>query len=184
MNRKIIVYGKLGTGIPNIRDSSKFEPPKVAVINVKDDKVNVYGKLNNEVRDIRYFGKPESPDDTAIVHIDQNREISVDVKKLPHKLYLVDEENPENSKEFDGSKDVEISTGNSKKELEFNNSCAFPNTGDGHTLYIAIDENKIYRWTGNSYTAIKGAEPDVINCGDAWGINKDEGELINGRIKN
>jgi len=41
--------------------------------------------------------------------------------------------------------------------LEFINLAAFPSTGTGGNLYVAIDTNIVYRWTGTAYVATNGA---------------------------
>jgi len=41
--------------------------------------------------------------------------------------------------------------------LEFTNLAGFPASGEGGILYVAIDSNIVYRWTGSSYVATNGA---------------------------
>lgn len=41
--------------------------------------------------------------------------------------------------------------------LEFINLAAFPTNGTSGILYVAIDENKTYRWSGTGYVATNGA---------------------------
>lgn len=41
--------------------------------------------------------------------------------------------------------------------LEFANLAAFPATGSSGLLYIAIDTNIVYRWSGTGYVATNGA---------------------------
>jgi hypothetical protein len=38
--------------------------------------------------------------------------------------------------------------------LEFANSAAFPATGESGKLYVALDTNKTYRWSGSTYVAL------------------------------
>ena len=49
-----------------------------------------------------------------------------------------------------------------KKELVFNNHFEFPSIGNSETLYIAVDENKIYYWKDSHYVVISGVELDEI----------------------
>jgi hypothetical protein len=41
--------------------------------------------------------------------------------------------------------------------LEFANLAGFPASGSGGILYVAIDTNIVYRWTGTAYVATNGA---------------------------
>lgn len=54
--------------------------------------------------------------------------------------------------------------------LEFNNLAAFPNPGEQGKLYVTLDTNKIYRWSGSAYIDITPGEADtlqtVINRGN------------------
>lgn len=38
--------------------------------------------------------------------------------------------------------------------LEYNNQAAFPTTGESGKIYVALDTNKTYRWSGTTYTEI------------------------------
>lgn len=57
------------------------------------------------------------------------------------------------------------------EQVKFYTKFEFPNTGDSSMLYVAINENKIYRWdtetltykvVGSDYNEIK-----IIDCGGA-----------------
>ena len=54
---------------------------------------------------------------------------------------------------------------------EFNNRLEFPNTGVENVLYVALDENKIYRFdTKNSTYKVLGSDwndIEIIDCGGA-----------------
>lgn len=41
--------------------------------------------------------------------------------------------------------------------LEFANLAAFPATGESGVLYVALDTNKVYRWSGTVYVEISGS---------------------------
>ena len=41
--------------------------------------------------------------------------------------------------------------------LEFANQAAFPATGESGKLYLALDTNKIFRWTGTVYLEINSS---------------------------
>ena len=50
--------------------------------------------------------------------------------------------------------------------LEFANLAAFPVTGESGIIYIAINDNTIYRWTGSAYVLIgDGTSVDVATVG-------------------
>lgn len=50
--------------------------------------------------------------------------------------------------------------------LEFANLAAFPVTGESGIIYIAINDNTIYRWTGSVYVLIgDGTSVDVVVAG-------------------
>jgi len=50
--------------------------------------------------------------------------------------------------------------------LEFANLAAFPVTGESGKIYIAINDNTIYRWTGSIYVLIgDGTSVDVVGVG-------------------
>ena len=40
--------------------------------------------------------------------------------------------------------------------LEYSSTSTFPSTGETGKIYVAIDTNKTYRWSGTEYTQIKG----------------------------
>lgn len=50
------------------------------------------------------------------------------------------------------------------RELEFDTRLDFPNIGDGKTLYIAIDENRLYRWSSEelAYIPLSGDSQNVL----------------------
>lgn len=41
--------------------------------------------------------------------------------------------------------------------LEYANQAAFPATGTTGVLYVALDNNKVFRWSGSAYTEISGS---------------------------
>ena len=41
--------------------------------------------------------------------------------------------------------------------LEFANLAAFPGTGETGKMYVALDTNKVYRWSGSAYVEISGS---------------------------
>lgn len=57
------------------------------------------------------------------------------------------------------------------EQILFSTKLEFPNTGDSSLLYVATDENKIYRWDNNSMVyKVVGSdynEIKTINCGGA-----------------
>lgn len=46
--------------------------------------------------------------------------------------------------------------------LEFTNLAAFPATGEQGKLYVALDTNKIYRWSGSAYIDMTPGEADTL----------------------
>lgn len=56
-------------------------------------------------------------------------------------------------------------------KLHFNTRFEFPNIGDSSLLYIATDENKVYRWdAANMIYRVVGSDYndiDTIDCGGA-----------------
>jgi hypothetical protein len=55
----------------------------------------------------------------------------------------------------DGSQGTKA-TSEFKDVLEFANLVAFPATGESGKIYVALDTNKTYRWSGSAYTQIGG----------------------------
>lgn len=47
--------------------------------------------------------------------------------------------------------------------LEFANLAAFPATGESGKIYVAIDTNKQYRWSGSTYIQITSGAVDSVN---------------------
>ena len=48
---------------------------------------------------------------------------------------------------------VEIDGGSGSSILEYANLASFPTTGETGKLYIALDTNLVYRWTGSTYAS-------------------------------
>lgn len=46
--------------------------------------------------------------------------------------------------------------------LEFTNQAAFPATGDSGKIYVALDTNKTYRWSGSAYVYITSGAVDSV----------------------
>jgi len=51
---------------------------------------------------------------------------------------------------------------NQKEVLEFANLASFPVTGESSKIYLALDTNKTYRWSGSAYVQI-GGETETFN---------------------
>ncbi|WP_426275366.1 hypothetical protein ACN9MN_12560 [Chryseobacterium sp. S-02] len=47
--------------------------------------------------------------------------------------------------------------------LEFANLASFPTTGESGKIYVAIDTNKTYRWSGSAYIYITSGAVDSVN---------------------
>jgi hypothetical protein len=47
--------------------------------------------------------------------------------------------------------------------LEFANLAAFPVTGESEKIYVALDTNKTYRWSGSTYIEISPSEVNSVN---------------------
>ena len=57
--------------------------------------------------------------------------------------------------------------------LEYANLAAFPATGETGVIYVALDTNKIYRWSGSAYVEISpGAIPPVTS------VNTKTGDVV------
>lgn len=46
---------------------------------------------------------------------------------------------------------------------EYANIAAFPGTGDAGIIYVALDTNKTYRWSGSAYVEISPSEVNSVN---------------------
>jgi hypothetical protein len=46
--------------------------------------------------------------------------------------------------------------------LEFANLAAFPGTGTAGVIYVALDTNKTYRWSGSAYVAIASGDVNTV----------------------
>lgn len=55
--------------------------------------------------------------------------------------------------------------------LEFANQAAFPGTGETDKIYVALDVNKIYRWSGSAYVEIS-ASPGTTDSLTEGSTNK------------
>ena len=61
-----------------------------------------------------------------------------------------------------------------EEDLKFSTRLEFPNVGDSSKLYIAINENKIYRWDNGSATYYcVGSDYNDIKTIDCGGANDD-----------
>jgi hypothetical protein len=52
--------------------------------------------------------------------------------------------------------------------LEYANFAAFPTIGEAHKIYVALDTNKIYRWSGSAYIQIN-ADQTITLTSDVTG---------------
>jgi len=63
--------------------------------------------------------------------------------------------------------------------LEFANLAAFPVTGESGIIYIAINDNTIYRWTGSAYVLIgDGTSVDVVGVGASSFVRYDVAQTL------
>jgi hypothetical protein len=63
--------------------------------------------------------------------------------------------------------------------LEFANLAAFPVTGESGKIYIAINDNTIYRWTGSIYVLIgDGTSVDVVGVGASSFVRYDVAQTL------
>ena len=62
----------------------------------------------------------------------------------------------------DGSQDTKA-TSDFKDVLEFANLASFPVTGETGKIYVALDTNKTYRWSGSAYVQIGGTTKKTEN---------------------
>ena len=63
--------------------------------------------------------------------------------------------------------------------LEFADLASFPSVGDTGVIYIAIDTNTDYRWSGSVYVAI-GQTPNVIGIGATAFVRFDASQSLSG----
>lgn len=47
--------------------------------------------------------------------------------------------------------------------LEYSSQAAFPTTGEAGKMYVALDTNKVYRWSGTTYIYITSGAVDSVN---------------------
>ena len=47
--------------------------------------------------------------------------------------------------------------------VEFNNLSSFPGTGETGKIYVALDTNKVYRWSGSTYVYITSGAVDSVS---------------------
>ena len=62
----------------------------------------------------------------------------------------------------DGSQGTKA-TSEFKDVLEFADFASFPTTGETEKIYLALDTNKTYRWTGSAYVQIGGSSEEIWN---------------------
>lgn len=60
--------------------------------------------------------------------------------------------------------------------LEFANLGAFPATGEAGKIYVALDTNKCYRWSGSTYIQITSGAVDSVN-GQTGVVSLDAGDI-------
>ena len=63
----------------------------------------------------------------------------------------------------DGTDFKEVSVSEFKDVLEFADLASFPTTGETGIIYIALDKNKTYRWSGSAYVQIGGSSEEIWN---------------------
>ena len=70
--------------------------------------------------------------------------------------------------------------------LEYANLAAFPATGETGKIYVALDTNKIYRWSGSAYVEISpGAIPPVTSVNTKTGdVVLDKADIGLGNVDN
>lgn len=51
--------------------------------------------------------------------------------------------------------------------IEAANQAALPQTGETEKIYITLDNNKVYRWSGSAYVEIVGGAGGIIDAGVA-----------------
>lgn len=59
--------------------------------------------------------------------------------------------------------------------LEYANLAGFPGTGTAGKIYLAIDTNKAYRWSGSAYVYITSGAVDSVNAGNAITVSSTTG---------
>lgn len=59
--------------------------------------------------------------------------------------------------------------------LEFTNLASFPSTGEAGKIYVALDTNKTYRWSGSAYVYITSGAVDSVNAGNAITVSSTTG---------
>lgn len=59
--------------------------------------------------------------------------------------------------------------------LEYANLAAFPATGESGKIYIALDTNKTYRWSGSAYVYITSGAVDSVQAGNAITVSATTG---------
>lgn len=72
--------------------------------------------------------------------------------------------------------------------LEYENAEAFPETGEAGKIYVALDTNLTYRWTGTQYTEISkslaiGETSSTAYAGDKGKKNAEDIALLNGTVE-
>ena len=72
----------------------------------------------------------------------------------------------------DGSQSTKA-TSDFKDVLEFANFASFPVTGETGKIYLALDTNKTYRWSGSAYVQIGGMEIYIKNISVSGGYTVD-----------
>lgn len=67
------------------------------------------------------------------------------------------------------------------KEVEFHNRCEFPQRGYTGYLYVATDENKIYRWDNEEGYLPQGSEinDETTSLSSTWSSKKINTEINN-----
>jgi hypothetical protein len=61
--------------------------------------------------------------------------------------------------------------------LEYANQAALPATGESGKIYITLDTNKIYRWSGSLYVEVVGGAGGNIDGGTALSTSNDYAQV-------
>ena len=93
--------------------------------------------------------KPISTATQNVLDLKLNKDTTAGVERA----YIINADGSQGTKATSEFKDV----------LEFANLAAFPVTGETGIIYIALDTNKTYRWSGSVYVQIGGSSEEIWN---------------------
>lgn len=109
-----------------------------------EDDLSTKEDLSNKATDFTVINDTLYP---SVEAVKEQLDLKLDKSTTPSSVYTTDAAGLQVMKPISEFKDV----------LEFTNLASFPVTGETGKIYLALDTNKTYRWSGSAYVQIGGS---------------------------